>query len=171
MPGESAAMVLIDMTQQNTNHPDRCRCHQGRAICEVAGRRFETEGPAPVYKLTTLLWLHGHRGKEFEVWDDVSPFGKPGGLAMTGRVRNWASFQTPKGMPMFRMKSQLNPDFTPEQRATAAKAAGVVVSMGADSRATFAPGCATSPSDGPEYPQERDRVSTGLVAAPRPKAA
>ncbi len=32
-------------------------------------------GPAPVYKFATLLWLHGHRGAAFEVWDDVSPFG------------------------------------------------------------------------------------------------
>ncbi len=35
---------------------------------EMAGRRFEATGPAPIYKLTTLLWLHGHGGAEFEVW-------------------------------------------------------------------------------------------------------
>ncbi len=52
------------------------------------------------------------------------------------------------------MKSQPDPDLTPEQRATAAKAAGVVVSMDADSRGAFAPGCATTPSDGPEVPPE-----------------
>ena len=70
-------------------------------------------------------------------------------------MRNWASFETPNGKPMFRMKSQPDPDLTPEQRATAAKAAGVVVSMDADSRRTFAPGCATSPSDGPPLVRRR----------------
>ncbi len=43
-----------------------------RAICEVADRRFEAQGPAPIYKLVTLLWLHGHGGAVFEVWDDLS---------------------------------------------------------------------------------------------------
>ncbi len=62
-------MIRIDMLRQDTNHPDRRRRHQGRASCEVAGRRFEAEGPAPIYKLTTLLWLHGHGGAGFEVWD------------------------------------------------------------------------------------------------------
>jgi len=159
------------MTQQDTRHPDKHRRHPGRASCEVAGRRFEAQGPAPIYKLTTLLWLHGHRGEEFEVWDDLSPFGKPGGLAMTGKVRNWASFKTPKGKPMFRMKSQPNPDFTPEQRATAVRAAGVVVSMDADSRRTLAPGCATPSSDGPEHPRREDGASTRVVTAQRPEAA
>ena len=50
-------MILIDMMRQDTRHPDRRRRHQGRASCEVAGRRFEAEGPAPIYKLATLLWL------------------------------------------------------------------------------------------------------------------
>ncbi len=71
-----------------------------------------------------------------------------------GAIGLRASFETPRGIPIFRMKSQPDPDFTPEQRATAAKAAGVVVSMDADSRGTFAPGRATSPSDGPEVPPE-----------------
>ncbi len=56
---------------------------------------------------------HGYGGGRFEVHDDRSPFGHPGGLAMTGQVRNWASFETPNGKPMFRMKSQPDPDFTP----------------------------------------------------------
>ncbi len=86
-------------------------------------------------------------------------------------MRNWAGFETPKGMPMFRMKSKPDPDLTPEQRATAAKAAGVVVSMDADSRRAFAPGCATSPSDGPEYPQKEDGASTRVVTAHTPEAA
>ena len=101
MPGETVALIRIDLTQQNSNHANKHCRHQGRAICEVAGRRFEAQGPAPIYKLVTLLWLHGHRGEEFEVWDDLSPFGNPGGLAMRGRVRNWASLDTPKGMPMY----------------------------------------------------------------------
>ena len=64
-------MIRIDMIQQDTRHPDKRLRHYGRAWCEVDGRRFETKGPAPIYKLTTLLWLHGHRGKEFEVWDEA----------------------------------------------------------------------------------------------------
>ena len=35
-------MIRIDMIRQDTRHPDRRRRHQGRASCEVAGRRFET---------------------------------------------------------------------------------------------------------------------------------
>ncbi len=158
-------MIRINIIRQDTNHRDKRRRHQGRASCEIAGHRFETVGPAPIYKFITLLWLHGHGGADFEVWDDRSPTGKPGGLAMRGKVRNWTSFETPNGKPMFRMKSQPDPDLTPEQRATAAKAAGVVVSMDADSRRTFAPGCATPLPDSPEYPQERDRAPTGVVAA------
>ena len=164
-------MIRVQMIRQDTSHPDRRRRHQGRASCEVAGRRFEAEGPAPIYKLTTLLWLHGHGGADFEVWDDVSPFGKPGGLAMRGKVRNWASFETPKGMPMFRMKSMPDPDFTLEQRATVAKAAGVVVSCDADYRDTLPPGRATRPSDGPEHPQEGDRAPTAVVGSQTSEAA
>ncbi len=70
------------------------RRHQGRASCEIADHRFETVGPAPIYKLVTLVWLHGHRGECYEVWDDVSPFGKPGGLALHGRVS-----KSPQGIP------------------------------------------------------------------------
>ena len=141
-------MIRIDMTCQDTRHPDKRRRHHGRAWCEVAGRHFDTEGPAPIYRMATLLWLHGHGGETFEVWDDVSPFGKPGGLAMRGTVRNWASFETPKGNPIFKMQSQPGPDFTPEQRAVVAKAAGVVISCDAVSRDTPTPGCASSPSNG-----------------------
>ncbi len=90
---------------------------------------------------------------------------------MRGRVRSWASFDTPKGMPMFRMKSKPDPDFTPEQRAAVAKAAGVVVSCDAVSRDTPTPGCASSPSDGPEYPQKDDGASTRLSTARSTEAA
>ena len=107
-------MIRIDMTRQDTRHPDKRLRHQGRASCEVAGRRFETEGPAPVYKLATLLWQHGHRGKEFEVWDNLSPFGNPGGLAMTGKVRNWARLIN--GKPKFNNNASFETDFSPQER-------------------------------------------------------
>ncbi len=152
MPGETVAMIRINMLRQDTRHPDKRRRHHGRASCDLVGRRFEAQGPTPIYKLATLLWLHGRGGAEFEVYDDLSPTGKPGGLAMRGTVRNWASFETPNGNPMFRMKSKPDPNFTPEKRATVAKAAGVVISCDAVSRGTFAPGCATPPSDGPRVP-------------------
>ncbi len=83
MPGETVAIIRIDMIQQDTRHPNKRRRHQGRASCDVVGRCFEAKGPAPIYKLATLLWLHGHVGEHFEVWDDLSPFGNPGGLAMS----------------------------------------------------------------------------------------
>jgi hypothetical protein len=164
-------MIRIDMTCQDTRHPDKRLRHQGQASCDVAGRRFETEGPAPIYRLSTLLWLHGHVGAAFEVYDDVSPTGKPGGLAMTGRVRNWASFKTPKGMPMFRMKSKPAPDFTPEQRTAVAKAAGVVVSCDVVSQDTPTPGRGSFPSDGPQPPPEKDDASTGVYGTQTPEAA
>jgi hypothetical protein len=121
--------------------------------------------------MITLLWLHGHGGAALEVYDDLSPTGRPGGLAMRGKVRNWASLETPNGNPIFKMQSQPDPNFTPEQRAAAAKAAGVVVSIDADSRGTFAPGCATHPSDGPEYPQKEDRACAGVSTVRPPEAA
>ncbi len=101
----------------------------------------------------------------------MSPTGRPGGLAMRGRVRTWASFDTPKGMPMFRMKSKPDPDFTPEQHAAVAKAAGVVISCDAVSRDTPTPGCASSPSDGPRHPLEQDDAPTGVSTAHTPEAA
>ncbi len=139
------------MTRYVIRAPSR-EAEARRATCEVTGLRFEAQGPAPIYRMLTLLWLHGHGGAALEVYDDLSPTGKPGGLAMRGKVRNWASLETPNGKPMFRMKSKPDPNFTPEQRATVAKVAGVVVSRDADSRGTFAPGCATPPSDGPRAP-------------------
>ncbi len=164
-------MIRIDLIRQDTNHPDKRRRHQGRASCEVAGRRFEAQGPAPVYKLATLLWLHGHGGADFEVWDDRDPFGNPGGLALRGRVRNWASLDTPKGAPMFRMQSKPDPDLTPEQRVAVAKAAGVVVSCDADSRETLSPGCASRIPDGPRHPLEQDDAAAAIVGARTPEAA
>ncbi len=49
-------VIRVQMIRSDTRHPSKRRRHQGRASCEVAGRRFEAEGPAPIYKLTTLLW-------------------------------------------------------------------------------------------------------------------
>ena len=164
-------MIQIDLTRENSNHPDRRKRHPSRASCEVGARRYETVGPAPIYKLATLLWLHGHSGEHFEVWDDRDPFGNPGGLALRGSVRNWASLETPKGTPMFRMKSKPDPDFTPEQRATVAKAAGLVVSCDADSRETLSPGRTTRPLGGPDYPQEQDGPSAGGVGTQASEAA
>ena len=164
-------MIRIDMTRQDTRHPDRRRRHQGRASCEVAARRFEAEGPAPIYKLTTLLWLHGHGGVEFEVWDDLSPFGKHGGLAMHGRVRNWAYLA--KGQPNFTRKAQPDPDFTLDGRPGIAQAAGTVVDLDETRPASGLSGavCATHPSDCPEYPQKEDGASTRVVTAHTPEAA
>ncbi len=162
--------IHIDLIRQNTNLAVRRR-HLGRATCEATGRHFETQGPAPIYRVVTLLWLHGHGGAAFEVYDDVSPTGKPGGLAMRGAVRNWASLDTPKGIPMFRMKSKPDPDFTPDQRAAVAKAAGVVVSCDAVSRDTPTPGCASSSSNGPRHPREPERASARVLTARSPEAA
>jgi hypothetical protein len=157
-------MIRIDIIRQDTRHPDQRRRHQGRTSCEVAGRRFEAQGPAPIYKLTTLLWLHGHGGAEFEVWDDLSPFGRPGGMAMRGKVRNWARLV--KGKPKFDRKALHDPDFTPSERDVAAKAAGIVtgtpqrVASSGDNDRTVP----ISLPEGPERAQEKEgipaRVST-----------
>ncbi len=55
-------MIRIEFTRQNSNDPGRQKRHPSRASCEVDGRRYETVGPAPMYKIVTLLWLHGHNG-------------------------------------------------------------------------------------------------------------
>ncbi len=158
-------MIRIDMIRQDTRHPARRRCHPSRARCEVSGRRFEAQGPAPIYKLTTLLWLHGHGGEEFEVWDDVSPTGRSGGLAMTGRVRNWARLVN--GKPVFDKDAPSETDFSLHERDLIAQAAGRVVDLTeTDSpRPENARTGATRPSDGPEYPQERDRAPAAVVGA------
>ena len=105
-----------------------------------------------MYKIVTLLWLHDHDGEPFEVWDDLSPFGKPGGLAMTGRVRNWTLLV--KGKPNFTRKAQPDPDLTPDERQVIAHAAGTVVDLDETRPASGLWGavCATSPSNGPRAP-------------------
>ncbi len=74
--------------------------------------------------MITLLWLHGHGGASFEIWDDLSPFGKPGGLAMRGKVRNWARLV--KGKPSFDGQAKPVPEFTPNDVDLIAQAAGRV---------------------------------------------
>ena len=48
MPGETVAMIHIDMIRQDTNHPNQRLRHHSRASCEVGGRCFEAKGPAVV---------------------------------------------------------------------------------------------------------------------------
>ncbi len=162
-------MIRIEMIRQNTNHPNRSGRHPSQASCEVAGQRFEVQGPALNYKLITLLWLHGHGGEEFEVWDDLSPFGNSGGLSMSGRVRNWARLAN--GKPTFERKTVPEPDFTPSEREIVTRAAGTVAGLPqrVPSSGGLAAVCATRPSGGPN-PQQCDRASTRVVAAPRPEA-
>ncbi len=171
MPGETIAMIRIDLVQQNTNHFDKRRRHQGRAWCEVASRRFESMGPAPTYKLLTLLWLHGHGGEAFEVWDDLSPFGKPGGLAMTGRVRNWARLV--KGKVTFDRQAKPATEFTPKEVELIARAAGRIFdAAGIDSPAAgYARPGPISVRDSPEYPQKDEGASARVSTAHTPKAA
>ncbi len=153
-------MIHIDMIC-----PDRA---QGRARCEVDGRRFETEGPAPIYKLSTLLWLHGHGGERLEVWDDVSPTGRPGGLAMTGRVRNWARLV--KGKPRFDKDAPSEAGFSRGERELIAGWAGSLAEIDSPRPAHGRTG-ATRPSDGPEHPRNGDGASTRVVTAHAPEAA
>ncbi len=163
-------MIRINMTRQDTNHPDKRLRHQGRAWCEVDGRRFETKGPAPIYKLTTLLWLHGHGGKEFEVWDNLSPFGNPGGLAMTGRVRNWARLIN--GKPKFNKDAPSEADFSPGERELIARAAGRVLdATEIDSpRPDNARTGVSRPSDGSDCLQEQDGAPAAHSTTQRTEA-
>ncbi len=164
-------MIRIDLTRENSNHPDRKERHPSRASCEVGARRYETTGPAPIYKLATLLWLHGHGGVAFEVWDDVSPFGKPGGLALRGRVRNWARLVN--GKPGFNRQAQSEEDFMPEERTEIAQAAGTVTALmkSAPPGKAKARTARSHPSDGPEHPQGQNRAPAAFATAPRPEAA
>ncbi len=166
--GRSGAVIRIEMTRQNTNHPNKRLRHSGQASCEVACRRFKAQGPAPIYRITTFLWLHGHGGADFEVHDDRSPFGRPGGLAMRGRVRNWARLV--KGKPTFGKDAPCETDFSSGERDMVAQAAGRVTETDS-SRPENARTAATHPSDGPDHPQEHDRAPVALVAGPRREVA
>ena len=164
-------MFRISVICQDTRHPEKRRRHAGRAHCQVAGCRFETRGPAPIYKLATLLWLNGYAGEKFEVWDDHSPFSNFGGLAMRGKVRSWVRLV--KGKPNFTRKAQPDPDLTPDERQVIAHAAGTVVDLDETRPASGFSGavCATHPSDGPDHRPERERASTRVVTAHTPEAA
>ena len=144
-------MIRIGMIRQDTR-----RRHPGRAWCEVAGRRFEATGPRAIYRMVTLLWLHGHGGADFEVWDDRSPSGKPGGPAMRGKVRNWTRLV--KGKPVFDKDTSIEAEFSTQDRELIALAAGRVVDPAetASPRPDNSHTAASRPSDGPEYPQRQD---------------
>ena len=119
-------------------------------------RRYETVGPAPTCKIITILWLHGHGGEQFEVWDDLSPFGKPGGLAMYGQIRNWVRLVN--GSPKFDKDAPAETDFSPRDQEMIARAAGRVFdSVKTDSpRPDNGRTGASLPSDGPDYLQESE---------------
>ena len=161
-------MIRIDVIRQNTRHPDKRRRHQGRATCEVSGQRFEAEGPAPIYKLVTRLWLHGHGREKFEVWDDLSPFGRPGGLAMRGRVRNWVRLVN--GKPKFDKDAPSEVDFSPHERSLIARAAGSVAAIDSP-RPDNGRTATITPLDSPIYAQDGDRTNTGLSRPQTPEAA
>ncbi len=164
-------MIRIDLTRQNINHPDRKKRHPAQASCEVGGQRYETTGPGLIYKLSTLLWLHGHGGEKYEVWDDRDPFGNPGGLAMTGQARNWARLV--KGKLSFERRAAPAADFVPDERKVIAAAAGVVTGLAGD--ALLAVGEARTarsrPLDGPEGQPGPEHPSTDVAGALAPKAA
>ncbi len=164
-------MIRINMLRQDTRHPDKRRRHHGRASCDVVGRRFEAQGPAPIYKLATLPWLHGHGGDEFEAYDDISPTGKPGGLAMRGKVRNWARMV--KGKPVFDKGAPPEVDFSSHDRSLVAQAAGRVVGL-TETDSARPENARTGPShssDDLDHPQGEDGASTGVVGARTPEAA
>ena len=109
------------------------------------------------------LWLYGHGGGSFEVYDDIDPFGRPGGLALTGRVRNWARLVNDK--LSFDKDAPSNPDLTPVERDMIARAAGKTPSRPGEARTA-----ATHPSDGSEHPQGQDDASAGIVGPQTPVA-
>ncbi len=158
------------MTRYVIRAPSR-EAEARRATCEVAGRRFETQGPAPIYKLATLLWLHGHRGKEFEVWDDLSPFGKPGGLAMRGKVRNWARLVY--GKSKFDRKAVPNPNFTSIERSVVAEAAGRVADtpQRVPSSGDQARTVPISRKEDSEYRHEKEEAPAPVSTTHTPEAA
>jgi hypothetical protein len=149
------------MTRYVIRAPSR-EAEARRASCEIADRHFEALGPAPIYRMVTLLWLHGHGGAEFEVWDDVSPLGKPGGLAMTGRVCNWAELR--KGKVRFNARTKGRITFTADERAMVASAAGTVTTI-APRGVRQGVHSAISPSDG----STTRRASTAPTARPAQK--
>lgn len=95
----------------------------------------------------------------------MSPTGRPDGLAMAGRVRNWAPISN--GRPVFTKDAKPDPSFTPHEQKLVARTAGQVMELAeqGSSRAYKARTYATRPSDDPEYPQQQDGASTGPLGA------
>ncbi len=145
-------MIHIDMLRRDPWHPDKSRRGHSRVSCEVAGRRYEAEGPTPIYKLSTLLWLHGHGGEHFEVWADVSLTGKPGGLVMTGWVRNWARLV--EGKLSFDKTAPWEADFSPHERKLIARVTGRVTDV---------------PQKAPPRPGNARTVRSRLPGHPNPR--
>ncbi len=164
-------MIRIDLTRQDEYNPDRKKRHPSRASCEAGGHRYETTGPALLYKLLTLLWLHGHGGEHFEVWDDLDPFGNPGGLALRGPVRNWARLV--KGKLSFERRAAPTAEFTPDERKAIAQSAGVVTDLagGVLPAVGEARTARSHPPDGPEHPSGVEGPPTGVVGAQTSEAA
>ncbi len=105
------------------------------------------------------------------MYDDLSPFGNPGGLAMTGRVRNWARLVN--GKPTFDRQANPETDLAPDERELIARAAGTVTDPMESAPLAAGNGHtgASLPLDGPEYPQDRDRAPVAVVGALAPEAA
>ena len=112
-----------------------------------------------------------HGGADFEVWDDLSPFGNPGGLAMRGKVRNWARLV--RGKVTFDRQAKPATEFAPDEVGLIAQAAGTV--SDAAEIDSPAPGNArtgaTRPLDGPGHQPEPERPSMGLSSAQVSEAA
>ncbi len=164
-------MIRIDLTRQDANHPDRRKRHPSRASCEAGDRRYEATGPAPIYRLVTLLWLHGHGDEHFEVWDDRSPSGKLGGLAMRGQVRNWARLV--KDEPIFTKDAPPEADFSPETRNLVARAAGRVTDLdrGEPPQPENGRTARSHLLDGPEQPPELEGPSASIIGPQATEAA
>ncbi len=94
--------------------------------------------------------------------------GKPGGLAMRGKVRTLVRLV--KGKPKFDKDAPSEVDFSPIELDLIARAAGSVAEIDSPRPAHGRTG-ATRPSDGPEHPWNGDEASTRVVTAHAPEAA
>jgi hypothetical protein len=122
----------------NLVRPGR-RQRAARATCVIDGRRYSTEGPTPIYRVCTLLHLHGHAGAAFAVHDDVSPFGGPGTVCLCGRVRNWTGLN--KGKSIFDRRAKPDATFTDIEQVLIAEAAGHVSPVVSDIAQKVPPRC------------------------------
>ena len=101
------------------------------------------------------------------MWDDISPFGNPGGLAMHGKVRNWARLV--KGNPKFDKDAPPDVEFSRIEMDLIARAAGSVAGIDSPWPDNGRTG-ASRPSGGPEHPQERDGIPATISGAYTPGA-